>query len=185
VHDRDHSGGAIQRDCETERGPSGDACGIGTPPAEPGAGLAAGEEPGTLEPAATACGLPAASQGRQEAAGRAGQERGPVRVDAAHDDLPLPIGQRISRPAAAPERPRQARKPRQGFPEDHREPNAWSGPAEEARRRMMAWMDEQRRRDAIDAMATRDAKADAEHDAKLEAALAAARAKGGKRTFGL
>jgi hypothetical protein len=147
LHDRDHSGGAIQRDCETERRPGGDACGTGTPPAEPGAGLAAGEEPGTLEPATTACGLPAASQGRQQAAkagghpaAKAGHEREPVRVDAAQDDLPLPIGQRISRPAAAPERPRQARQARQSFPEDHREPNVWSGAAEEARRRMMAEM---------------------------------------------
>lgn len=46
AHDRDHSGGAIQRDEITKRTPSVDAVGIGTPPAGPGAGLPAGEAGG-------------------------------------------------------------------------------------------------------------------------------------------
>jgi hypothetical protein len=50
-----------------------------------------------------------------------------VRVDAADDDLPLPIGQRVSRPAAAPPRPQRQSGGRQQFPEDHREPQAWTG----------------------------------------------------------
>jgi len=139
MHDRDHSGGAIQREEKTKRRPDGDACGIGTPPAEPGAGLTAGKAAATLEPAVTACGLPAASQGRQEAAkagghpaAKAGQEGAVTRVDAEHDELPVPIGQRISRPAAAP--PRQAGRPsgRKSFPEDHREPQAFTGKVADA-----------------------------------------------------
>lgn len=122
--DRDHSGGAIQRDRNTKRLPDGDAVGIGTPPAEPGAGLTAGQEPGTREPSATACGLPEASQGRRSAA-EASQEERNVRVDPADDDLPQPVG-RICRPAGkAPAPPRHHGKTH--FPEDRREPQAFTG----------------------------------------------------------
>jgi hypothetical protein len=126
LHDRDHSGGAIQRERNTKRTPSVDAVGIGTPPAGPGAGLPAGEAGG-------------------HSAAKAGQEGGIVRVDAAGDDLPPPIG-RISRPAAKASPPQQAR--RQRFPEDHREPQTWGGAAEAARLRMLAEMEERRRHDA-------------------------------------
>jgi hypothetical protein len=50
--DRDHPGGAIQRDRNTKRTPAGDACGIGTPPAAPEAGLPAGQAPARLAPLA-------------------------------------------------------------------------------------------------------------------------------------
>lgn len=151
--DRDHSGGAIQRERNTERRPSGDAVGIGTPSAEPGAGLPAGKAAATQEPTGTACGLPAASQGRLPAAKAAGhsagkasqEEEGIVRVDAADDELPAPIG-RISRPAGKAASPRPQR--RTSFQEDHAEPHVWSGAAEAARLRMLAEMEEQRRRDA-------------------------------------
>lgn len=126
VHDRDHSGGAIQRDRNTKRTPAGDAVGIGTPPAGQEAGLPAGE----------AGGHPAA---------KAGQEREIIPVDAAGDDLPPSVG-RISRPAAKAAPPRQSG--RQRFPEDRREPQTWSGAAEAARRRMVAEMEERRRHDA-------------------------------------
>jgi hypothetical protein len=134
MHDRVHPGGAIQRDRNTERRPDGDAVGIGTPPAAPEAGLAAGQAPASREPAATASGLPGASQGRLpaakaagHAAGKASQERVIVRVDAAEDDPLVPIGQRVSRPAAAPPRPQRQPGGRQQFPEDHRGPQAWTG----------------------------------------------------------
>jgi hypothetical protein len=69
-------------------------------------------------------------------------------VDAEHDELPAPIGQRISRPASAP--PRQAGRPsgRKSFAEDHREPNVWGGAADAARLRMLADLQERRQRDA-------------------------------------
>jgi hypothetical protein len=102
MHDRDHSGGAIQRDRNTKRRPDGDAVGIGTPPA----GKAGGHS--------------AAGAGRHAAAG---QEREIVRVDAADDGLPPPIG-RISLPAGKAQPPRRDRPQ---FPEDHREPAAWTG----------------------------------------------------------
>jgi hypothetical protein len=131
AHDRDHSGGAIQRERNTERKPDGDAVGIGTPPAEPGAGLTAGETLATREPAATTCVPQEPPQGRQEAAragghsaAKASQERVPVRMDAADDGLPVPIG-RISRPAGKSTPPRPQR--RTAFPEDHREPQAFVG----------------------------------------------------------
>jgi hypothetical protein len=124
--DRDHSGGAIQRERNTERTPAVDAVGIGTPPAEQEAGLPAGE----------AGGHPAA---------KAGQEGGIIPVNAAGDDLPPSVG-RISRPAAKASTPRQAG--RQRFPEDRQEPQTWSGEAEAARRRMLAEMEERRRHDA-------------------------------------
>ena len=126
AHDRDHSGGAIQRDEITKRTPSVDAVGIGTPPAGPGAGLTAGEAGG-------------------HSAAKAGQERGIVPVDAPGNDLPRQIG-RISRPAAKAAQPQQAR--RQRFPEDHRQPQTWGGAAEAARLRMLAEMEERRRHDA-------------------------------------
>ena len=136
VPDRDHLGGAIQRDFETERTPGGGACGTGTPPASQEAGLAAGEESGTREPASAVIGREAASQGRQEAAkapglsaGKAGHEGGTVRVDAGQDDLPPMIG-RISRPAGKAASPRPAG--RKSFPEDHREPQAFTGKVADA-----------------------------------------------------
>lgn len=152
MHDRDHLGGAIQRDCETERTPDGLAAGVGRPQASGEAGLAAGDELATREPASAGIGRENASQSRLPAAkapgltaGKAGHEGGAVRVDAEHDDLPQPVG-RICRPAGKPAAPRQAGK--KSFPEDHREPNVWSGPAEAARRRMLAEMEERRRQDA-------------------------------------
>jgi len=152
VPHRDHPGGAIQREKKSERRPDGDACGIGSPPAEPGAGLPAGETLATREPATTACVSQEPPQGRQQAAragghsaAKASQERVPVRMDAADDDLPVPIG-RISRPMgkSAPPRPQR----RTDFPEDRREPEVWTGWKEQARLRMLAEMDERRRRDA-------------------------------------
>ncbi len=137
--DRDHPGGAIQRDLQTKRTPDGQAAGAGLPQASQEAGLTAGQAAATREPATTACGLPAASQGRQEAAkagghpaAKAGQEGAVTRVDAEHDDLPAPIGQRISRPASAP--PRQAGRPsgRKSFAEDHREPQVFTGKVADA-----------------------------------------------------
>ncbi|NDC54561.1 MAG: hypothetical protein EBZ74_09795 [Planctomycetia bacterium] len=141
---RDHPGGAIQREKKSERRPDGDACGIGSPPAEPETGLPAGETLATRESATTAIGRENASQGRLPAA-KASQERVPVRMDAADDDLPVPIG-RISRPMgkSAPPRPQR----RTDFPEDRREPEVWTGWKEQARLRMLAEMDERRRRDA-------------------------------------
>jgi hypothetical protein len=152
--DRDHFGGGIQRERNSERRPNGGAVSTGTPPAEPGAGLPAGEEPGTREQAATACGLPEASQRRLPAAkaaghsaGQAGQEMVTVRMDADHDDLPPAVG-RISRPAGkAPSPPR--RHERQ-LPEDHGiEHRAWQGAAEESRLRMLAEMERRRQADAL------------------------------------
>lgn len=136
VLNRDHPGGAIQRE-EFKRRPSGDAVGIGSPPASQEGSLEAGHESATQEP-------PSAGIGRENAC----QEPGAVRVDAEHDELPIPIGQRISRPASAP--PQQAGRPsgRKSFLEDHREPQVWSGSADEARRRMLSQIEEQRRRDA-------------------------------------
>jgi hypothetical protein len=136
VPDRDHPGGAIQRDCETKRRPDGDACGIGTPPASQAAGLEAGREAPTTEPAGTMIGRENASQGRRPAAkatglsaGKAGHEGGAVRVDAEHDDLPQPVG-RICRPAGKAQAPRQAG--RKSFTEDHREPQAFTGKVADA-----------------------------------------------------
>jgi hypothetical protein len=119
--DRDHPGGAIQRDFQTERTPAGQAAGAGLPQACQEAGLTAGKAAATLEPASTAI-------GRENAC----QEPGAVRVDAEHDELPVPIGQRISRPASAP--PRQAGRPsgRKSFPEDHREPQVFTGKVADA-----------------------------------------------------
>ena len=159
MHDRVHPGGAIQRERNTERRPDGDAVGIGTPPAAPEAGLAAGKAPATREPAATVSGRPAASQGRLPAAkaaghpaGKASQERVIMRVDAADDDPLVPIGHRVSRPAAAPPRPQRQPGGRQHFPEDHREPQAWTGTDADrfaaTRRRLEA---ERLRREAEDA----------------------------------
>lgn len=70
VHDRDHLGGAIQKDFN-QREPDGQADGVG----QPQAGKAGGHT-----------------------AAKAGQEEVTVRLDAGEDDLPAPIG-RISRPA--------------------------------------------------------------------------------------
>jgi len=125
LHDRDHFGGAIQREENTKRRPDGDAVGIGTPPAEPGAGLAAGEEPGTQATAS-------ASISRQKD----------------DDGLPVRIG-RISVPAAKePSRPR--RRTGSQFPEDHGiEVRVWQGADEEARIRMLADMERRRQADAL------------------------------------
>jgi hypothetical protein len=154
--DRDHPGGAIQRDLQTKRTPDGRACGLGRPQASQEAGLTAGQAAATREPATTTIGRENASQSRLPAA-KAGREGGTVRVDDEHDELPAPIGQRISRPASAP--PRQAGRPsgRKSFPEDHREPNVWSGAAEAARLRMLAELEERRRQDAEGIEASRAA----------------------------
>lgn len=125
--DRDHLGGGIQRESQSERTPDGDAVGIGTPPASQGAGLTAGGNPASTAPATTVIGRPTASQA--------------VREDDGHDGLPPRIG---SLPAG--KAPRQER--RQRFTEDQRDPNVWDGHAEECRRRMMAELEERRRRDA-------------------------------------
>lgn len=135
---RDHSGGAIQRDFQTKRTPDGGACGTGTPPAVPEAGVTAGVQPATTEASATVIGRENASQGRLPAAkagghtaagtGRlpaAGHEGRQIRVDAGNDDLPQPVG-RISRPAGKAQTQRQA-KQGGAFPEDHREPQAFTG----------------------------------------------------------
>lgn len=124
-HDRDHSGGAIQRDFNSERTPDGDAVGIGTPPAVPGGRL----------PAAKAPGHEAGKAGGHTAA-KASQEKV---ID--EDDGPVPVG-RICRPAG------KAAQKRHHYPEDHDiESRVWSGAADEARRRMLRQMEEQRRRD--------------------------------------
>jgi len=122
---RDHPGGGIQRERNTERTPDGHADGVGRPQARQEAGLTAGK----------AGGHPAA---------KAGQER------PQNDDMPVPVG-RISRPAGkAPPPPRQAR--RDDFPEDRREPQAFTGRDAEAfaatRRRLEA---ERQAREAQDA----------------------------------
>lgn len=130
--DRDHFGRAIQRERNTEKRPGGDAVGIGTPPAEPGAGLTAGDTRAIHEPPRPPIGRPAASQS----------------VQAADDGLPPRIG-RISRPIAkakAPPKP-SGRRP---FPEDHREPAVWSGAAEAARLAMLAKLEADRRRAAAE-----------------------------------
>lgn len=113
LHDRDHSGGAIQRDRNQKETPVVDAVGIGTTPAVPEGRLTAAKAPG----------LTAGEAGGHSAA-KAGQERGIVRVDAADDDLPQPIG-RISRPAGKASSPRPGGK--RQFPEDRREPQAFTG----------------------------------------------------------
>jgi hypothetical protein len=102
LHDRDHSGGAIQRERNTKRTPVGLAAGVGQPQAAQEAGLAAG---------------------------KAGQAGDTVRQDAKHDDLPPAIG-RICRPAgkAACAKPKGQRP----LPEDHREPLAFAGKAADA-----------------------------------------------------
>lgn len=108
VHDRDHSGRAIQRDRNTKREPVGDAVGIGTPPATPGGGLVAAGAPG----------LPAGEAGRHTPA-KASQE-------GAADDGPVPVG-RISRPAGkAPAPPRQRSGGHQ-FAEDNAGPRPFVG----------------------------------------------------------
>lgn len=150
AHHRDHPGGAIQREENTERTPDGDAVGIGTPPAAEGGGLPAADEPATAEPALAVIGRETASQGRLPAArtaghsaGEAGQERGTVRMDAEHDDLPPAVG-RISRPAG------KASARRRRPTEDHDiEARVWQGADEQARLRMLREMEERRRADAL------------------------------------
>lgn len=142
VPDRDHPGGAIQRDCETERTPDGRACGLGRPQASQEAGLAAGEQPGGLAAASAVIGRQTASQSVRQSAGQAGQERRVARVDDEHDELPPRIG---SLPARKKARRKAGKK---SFTEDHREPNVWGGAAEAARRRMLAEMEDRRRQDA-------------------------------------
>jgi hypothetical protein len=155
MHDRDHSGGGIQRERNTERRPDGDAVGIGTPPAEPGGGLTAAEAPTAPETGTAVIGRETASQSRLAAAkaaghsaGETGQERVTVRVDAEHDDLPPAVG-RISRPAGKAASPPRRRGGSQ-FPEDHGiEDRAWKGAEEEARLRMLADMERRRQADAL------------------------------------
>lgn len=144
VPDRDHLGGGIQREKKTERRPDGDAVGIGTPPAIEAAGLTAGQGTATTETSRPATGRPEASQGRHD--------RQPA-IEAT-DGLPPRIGQACLPAGKAPRHRPASGRP---FPEDHREPNAWTGPDEEARRRMLARMEEQRRRDAEADVAAKNA----------------------------
>lgn len=131
VHDRDHSGGAIQRDVNTKRTPDGQADSVGLPQAQEGGLEAAG-----------AGRLLAAQAGRHTPA-QASQER-TVRVDPGDDGLPVPIG-RISRPTRSAGKPSQDR--RREFASDERQPpRTWAGPAEEQRLRMLRQLDEDRRR---------------------------------------
>lgn len=109
LHDRDHSGGAIQRHLN-QREPDGHAAGVGRPQAGPGGSLAAAEAPG--------------GEAGGHTAAKAGQERVVVRADAAEDDLPVPIG-RISRPAGKAAAPRPSG--RQPLPEDHEGPKPFVG----------------------------------------------------------
>lgn len=133
MHDRDHSGGAIQRDVNTKRTPDGQADSVGLPQAQEGGPGAAG-----------AGRLPAAQAGRHTPA-QASQER-TVRVDPGDDGLPVPIG-RISRPKGRASKPSQDR--RREFTADERQPpRTWAGPAEAARLRMLRDMDAERRRQA-------------------------------------
>jgi hypothetical protein len=129
--DRDHPGGAIQRESNTKRKPDGDAFGIGSPPASQEGTLERAGVPACPEPAAGTERREDAPQSRQRAAGqpglpagKAGHEGTAVRVDAGCEDLPVPIG-RVSRPAAR--KPAPERGNRRSFPEDHREPQAFTG----------------------------------------------------------
>jgi hypothetical protein len=121
---RDHSGGAIQRE-EFKRRPDGDACGIGSPPASQEGSLEAGHESATQEPPSAGIGRENACQGVLQPDGQGGA----TREDAGRDDLPVPIG-RVSRPAGKAASPRQAG--RKSFPEDHREPQAFTGKVADA-----------------------------------------------------
>jgi hypothetical protein len=142
--DRDHPGGAIQRDIQTKRKPDGDAFGIGSPPASQEAGLTAGDEPASQEPSPAVIGRENACQSVQPQASQAGHEGVAVRVHAGCDDLPVPIG-RVSRPAGR--KPAPERGNRRPFHEDHREPNTWTGGAEAARQRMLAELAKRREQD--------------------------------------
>jgi hypothetical protein len=113
--DRVHSGGAIQRDLNTERVPVGQADGIGRPQAKAGR-LPAAEAPGRQ-----------AGKAGGHAAAKASQEGVSVRVDAADDDLPLPIG-RISRPAGKAASPPRTNK----WQEVERTPQPFTGEAADA-----------------------------------------------------
>jgi hypothetical protein len=131
AHDRDHFGGAIQRDLNQKETQAGGAAGVGTPAAVPGGRQEAAEDAG--HPAGQAGGHPAA---------KASQEGGSVRVDAGDDDLPPPIG-RISRPAGKSPQPQRRRAA--DHPEDCGiESRVWSGAAEAARLRMLAEMERDR-----------------------------------------
>lgn len=100
--DRDHSGGAIQRERNTKRTPDGQAAGVG---------------------------LPQAAQAGGHSAAGTGQEVTTVRVDDPHDGLPAPVG-RISRPAgkAASPTPRRTNQRQEG----DRTPQAFTGEAADA-----------------------------------------------------
>lgn len=157
LHDRDHSGGGIQRERKTERTPDGDAVGIGTPPAAEDAGLPAGGCQASQGSDTTGNGLPEASQGRLPAAkapghsaGKASQEGRHVRLDEPDDGLPPRVGSLPAGKAPRRERRRQA-------DDDPRAPNVWDGHAEECRRRMMAELEERRRREAAEIEAAKAA----------------------------
>jgi len=146
LHDRDHSGGAIQRERNTERTPTGDADGIGTPTAGPEAGLRAGRGTATAEPPATPKGPQIASE---SLAARTSQD------DTTEAGLPESIGQRLSRPAGP--KPRQPRASRQ---DDAPGPQAWVGDNDD---RFRATIERERRaqeqRDAEDAAWRREREA--------------------------
>lgn len=124
VSDRVHPGTPIQRE-EFKRRPDGDACGIGSPPASQEASLEAGDELATQEPPSAGIGRENACQSVLQPDGQGGA----TREDAGHEDLPPRIG-RISRPAGKAASPRQAG--RKSFPEDHREPQAFTGKVADA-----------------------------------------------------
>lgn len=141
VPDRDHPGGAIQRE-EFKRTPDGSTDGIGRPQTsgqgsrlEPATGVATPEPAGRVSDRENACqSVPT-------------QTGGAMREDAGHDDLPVPIG-RISRPAGKAAAPRRGR--RNQFAEDRREPSTWDGAAEAARQRMLAETAKRREQDELD-----------------------------------
>ena len=135
--DRVHPGTRIQRERNTERTPVVDADGIGSPPASREAGLPAGQ----------AGGQEAAEAGRLPAAIHEGDRVAPAKLEAPEADLP-PTVRRISRPAAAPAKP--ARGGNGGYrprTDEPHEPTTWTGPAEQARLRMLREQEERRRAD--------------------------------------
>ena len=145
VPDRDHLGGAIQRD-SFKRTPDGSTDGIGRPQTsgqesrlEPATGVA------TPEPAGRVSGCENASQSVPTQTGGA-LEGGVVRVDAA-SDIPTPIG-RVSLPAGR--KPAPSRGSRNQFPEDRQGPATWDGAAEAARKAMLAETAKRREQEELD-----------------------------------
>jgi hypothetical protein len=124
VPDRDHLGGAIQRDF-SERTPDGSTDGIGRPQTS-GQGS-------RLEPA-TGVATP-------EPAGRVSDREN------ASQSVPTPIG-RVSLPAGRQPAPRRGN--RNQFPEDRQGPATWDGAAEAARQAMLAETAKRREQEELD-----------------------------------